>query len=1076
MNEAAIILVKQCLRNQSLSLNLRGLGLNDSDWEKDSILSKLLGQCVQLEKLDITHNHLTEIKGLETLINLRELHLSGNKIKEIKNIEALVKLEELYLNNNELKEIRCLETLVNLKLLYLNGNNLNEVKGLRSIVNLEYLYLDNNQIDEINGLGMLTKLQLLKLSQNHLAEIKGLETLINLQRLYINENRITEIKGLEALKKLELLNLNGNRITEIKGLEALCNLKLLLLGENQIKEINGLDTLTNLMEFKINNNNVSEINGLKNLRSLRKLDISTNQIREIKGFETIGDILSQLKISYNRLSNITGIETLINLQQLDISNNNILHITPLLPLLQRKKNPLQLIIIAYLDEVNNNYINVYGNPLATPPIEVIRQGQAAVLRYFTAVLEPAYEAKLLLVGEPEAGKTSLIKKLINETYLIPNEEDSTVGIQVAKWTCRLPTILEPIKLNIWDFGGQEMQYLTHQFFLSSDALYILLTSARKDFDNLDYWLNIISLLGKNENNQNSELLVVANEIRMQEGQIGKTFDEKKYRKLYPHLPFKFHTVNLATAFDVDGRFITLKSLIKEKLVTLPVMGRQLPVKWGIVRKQLTERNINYISITEYLDLCKKANVEKQFALDLSNYLHKIGEVVYFQNDQTVDSFVILKPQWAVDGIYSILKTKEIESSGGHFKQKQVYDIWEKDGYSAQEKSMLLNLMAKDSFEVAYKIPSKKDEYIAPQLLPFIQPDYEWDKTDILHFRYLYPFMPKGIITRLIVRLHENIKNDMNDRGLVWRSGVILEKLGCTAKVEETKIMSTGQQIIAIEVTGHASHQSLLLYDICHTIEGIHRDAFSNIEFDRQVPCNCAYCKNLQQPGFFEYKELMQYIDNGVFEIRCKLKPISEPNIASLLKGIFNMDFTMIDKDAINSDRVIIRNKAVSEDPFGINRTVKKTKKLFISYSKHDEKYKDELRKHLITLKEEKLISSFDCKQIELGADWNESIQQEIDQCDIMICLISVHFLNNDYISKYEVDKAIAKGKQLIPIIITHCDWENSNIGKLYTPLRGKSISINEELLLHKGIRENTDAERAFWWTAIIKEMREKLFS
>ncbi len=49
---------------------------------------------------------------------------------------------------------------------------------------------------------------------------------------------------------------------------------------------------------------------------------------------------------------------------------------------------------------------------------------------------------------------------------------------------------EPIKLNIWDFGGQEIQHSTHQFFLTTRSLYLLVVDARKgdQISNIEYWL------------------------------------------------------------------------------------------------------------------------------------------------------------------------------------------------------------------------------------------------------------------------------------------------------------------------------------------------------------------------------------------------------------------------------------------------------------------------------------------------------------------------------------------------------------------------------------------------------------
>lgn len=886
-------------------------------------------------------------------------------------------------------------------------------------------------------------------------------------------------KAIKLLNGLTTLVISGQPhqrwgITDMIFLANLTYLRHLNIDYNYIYVIRGLDNLQTLRQLSIRGNKIKEIQGLEGLALLELLDIGDNYINEIRNLEGLPS-LRQLNLDLNGISEIRGLEKFAGLGKIDISNNGIKNIEALQAFLTRATNPLKLVLKAETSMVQIGQLNVYGNRLQTPPMEVVERGNEAVLRYFSEQLEPAYEAKLLVVGEPEAGKTSLIKKLIDPTYTIPNNEDSTIGIQVIKWNCSHKSLPQSVKLNIWDFGGQEMQYLTHQFFLSSDALYILLTSARKDLDNLDYWFNIISLLGRNEKGENSELLVVANEIKMQEGQTSKTFDVVKYQNLYPYLPFKFHAVNLATAYNGDHRFDTLLELIQTKLSNLPVMGRLLPVKWGIVRKELDKEGVNYLSIEAYLSLCKKAGVDDKFALDLSSYLHKIGEVVHFQSDRTVNNFVILNPKWAVDGIYSILKRKEIVEAEGHFTQKQVYDIWENEKYSFGEKNMLLNLMVKDSFEVAYKIPNKTEEYIAPQLLPLVQPEHEWNKTGAMHFRYLYPFMPKGILTRLIVRLHEDIKY-VGGKGLVWRTGVYFEKLGCTAKVEETKIVTTGQQVIAIELTGHTAHRKLLLYDICRSIEGIHKDAFSKILFERQVPCNCEHCQTLEQPGFFNYSELMQYIDDEIDKIRCKLKPKNEITVASLLKGIFDVDFTRIfvgDGEAPWTGR----DRPTSEDPFEVNKVVSKMKKLFISYSKHDEEYKKEFHEHLVTLRDdEKLLSDFNCQQIDLGAAWDLTIQNEVENCDIMICLVSRSFLNTDYIRNKEVKKAIALGKQVIPIIIKPCDWETSDLGKLYAPLRGKPVSLNHEKLLQDIYEELTPVERDGNWTKVVKEMREKLFN
>lgn len=61
---------------------------------------------------------------------------------------------------------------------------------------------------------------------------------------------------------------------------------------------------------------------------------------------------------------------------------------------------------------------LYNNPITTPPLEIVKQGNEAVLAYFDSIeqsekegkeVQGLNELKLLLVGEGAAGKTSLLK-------------------------------------------------------------------------------------------------------------------------------------------------------------------------------------------------------------------------------------------------------------------------------------------------------------------------------------------------------------------------------------------------------------------------------------------------------------------------------------------------------------------------------------------------------------------------------------------------------------------------------------------------------------------------------------------
>ena len=104
-----------------------------------------------------------------------------------------------------------------------------------------------------------------------------------------------------------------------------------------------------------------------------------------------------------------------------------------------------------------------------PPPEIATQGLDAIKRYWSqersAGVDYLAEAKLLIVGESGAGKTSLAKKILDPGYELDSAEDSTEGISVMAW--QFPAsirvreqdgeqLLErDFRVNIWDFGGQE---------------------------------------------------------------------------------------------------------------------------------------------------------------------------------------------------------------------------------------------------------------------------------------------------------------------------------------------------------------------------------------------------------------------------------------------------------------------------------------------------------------------------------------------------------------------------------------------------------------------------------------------
>lgn len=306
---------------------------------------------------------------------------------------------------------------------------------------------------------------------------------------------------------------------------------------------------------------------------------------------------------------------------------------------------------------------------------------------------------------------------------------------------------------------------------------------------------------------------------------------------------------------------------------------------------------------------------------------------------------------------------------------------------------LLQLMMK--FQLCYEIPNSAGNYIAPQLLATDQPDYEWDETNNLHLRYTYEFMPKGIITRLIVKMHKNI----HEQGLVWRSGVILSKANHT-KAEVIEYYQTRK--ITIRASG--SRKKELMTIIMHEIDTIH-DAFHGLKFDKLIPCYCSTCQQSKEPNFYKVNDLNKFIEKNVTEIPC-MNSGESVSTKGLLDGMAHQPDTNKRK---NHPRPAPKNK------------------VFISYCHKNEVWKDHLMDQLNVLQMENKLDVWEDRQIKAGDDWYDNIKTALDQASVAVMLITAQFLNSNFIRTEEVPSLLKKrekeGLRIIPIILEPCPWD-----------------------------------------------------
>jgi internalin A len=682
-------------------------------------------------------------------------------------------------------------------------------------------------------------------------------------RLNLSSLALTEIPPqISELTRLTKLDLSNNEFTEIKSLENLTQLTKLDLKGNKITEIKGLKNLTQLTELHLSNNKITEIKGLENLAQLTELYLSNNQLAEIKGLEK-NTQLSFLNLSKNKLTEIKGLEQLTNLISFILSDN---YITELSENVLR----INLPIYWYANHIETG-IHVDSNPLTNPPPKIIQQGNASIQEYFDQRKksggELLNEAKLILLGDGRAGKTSLANRLLGKA--LPQETDRTQGVDIVIGEYSFPMANgKDFKINIWDFAGQDKYKTLHQLFYTESSLYVMVAESGNTTVDYDDWFQTAELFG-----DGSPLVLVLNEFKTGIG-MG-SFDSPYWKKQFPELLKDVFIVNLGT----QQNFQAAEEYIRLLAQTLPHTKYLFPLNWSAIRQVLYKRrNEQYISLQEYLQICKDNDLpERDSALILSSVLHKIGDCLHYQKSELLKQLIILKNEWATEAVYKILDDKVVaEQKCGFFDQSDLQRIWSNAEYQDM-RPQLLELMKQ--FKLAYQLPGK-EEYVTPPLLPPASPaGFAWPESNSLELYIEYEFLPKALLTQFIVTRHADIAKG---RTLVWRHGVIL-KWDDEALAEVSKTKLQGRDAFYIRTQG--SNRKGIMTVILKTFRELHAE-YKGIKYKEKVPCICSGCKigkNAQH--YFDFTNLQLRLERGRHEVECD-KSLESLNVLQLLENTF----------------------------------------------------------------------------------------------------------------------------------------------------------------------------------------------
>ncbi|CAG2244524.1 unnamed protein product [Mytilus edulis] len=311
---------------------------------------------------------------------------------------------------------------------------------------------------------------------------------------------------------------------------------------------------------------------------------------------------------------------------------------------------------------------------------------------------------------------------------------------------------------LWDFAGQKEFYATHQTFLTSSAVYLVVADMKDDIRNeglsrcfadfqnigeyIDFWFDSIHCHRTTDEPHNNGhfnpaiLLVFTGKDKYDKEEDLKKREKELYDQLdqvlgfqskYHHLRIKYY---LSNTIDTEEEFEKLQYAIYETAREMDNWGSAFPLKW-ILLEHLIEINKskgrNFISLNDMFKLARHHDIkilkEDELLLFL-RFQHNIGNIIFFEN---VRDLIILRPQWLADAFRCLVSDRFDDSKlhhredwtlfkrQGKISESLITELFEsKDGcqFSGQ-KNNLQKVMEK--LDIIVKI--EESSYIIPSKMP-----------------------------------------------------------------------------------------------------------------------------------------------------------------------------------------------------------------------------------------------------------------------------------------------------------------------------------------------------------------------
>ncbi len=742
---------------------------------------------------DRPRNQLTDLTPLEGLTGLIWLDLSNALLEntDLTPLSGLTGLGHLSLRERIVSVLSPLGQLTALTCLDLSGAlvetaDLSPLSGLTALTHLDLMYAEKvRDLSPLSGLRALTVLNLRGAVE--VRDLSPLTQLIHLAKFSLDHCKITDLSPLSGLRSLAELDLFGcyevEQFTSLSDLEGL--VKLNLTGCDWVSDLTFLARLTRLTWLSLANcYQVSDLTPLSGLKALEFL--ACGGCGKISDLSPLSGLvaLTVLSLGQCRFRDLSPVSCLTSLTRLDLQEcQGITDFSPILALKSLKQLDLSEYrgpapfapltqLLPGLDE-----LRLYGCDIRDLPSHLTgisrNENVAGLVRSHYDGLEYGnaiedLECKVLLVGNAGAGKTSLARLILRPD--LPHQVfPPTHAIELGSRDLPIHLLggpTERVRVNLWDFGGQDIYHQTHRLFFQSGSVYIIVWDPCEDGPGRDparsvggrrplqYWVDqVIST------HPQAHILIVRNKADLDEG-----VTDLDWRDLLPRPQHKEAITDgriqgdvRLSASDRSGRYGEACGRMFEWLggavsAALGESGRRilprarLDIKkrirklqaandetmranegHGAKRQRPLHAFVERAAFRGIIDECCNGRglppCEASDTDAVLTWLHRTG--VVFWDERLFGDRVVLDQRWVLQGLYTLLDTERVyhhlRSASGRFTPARLREwAWDEAGYDEDERRLFLAFMS--SCGLCFPLDdadsdSPYTEYLALEYLP-----------------------------------------------------------------------------------------------------------------------------------------------------------------------------------------------------------------------------------------------------------------------------------------------------------------------------------------------------------------------